>query len=326
VADVRARITAGRVFILTAVLAGLVVLWTVLSAIDFRTGATHWPYFLTTDNLIDVIGSCAINLTLGVGMTFVIIAAGIDLSVGRLIALTHVLLVVAVNAVDPAAAGPAVAMTAGLVACIGCGLAAGFASGGLSERFRIPSFIVTLGMMMVARGLAMVAAGGKSIGSDLSPPLAVQRFLPILVSLVVVVVGHVVLTRTVFGRHVFAVGGSPEAARLCGIRVGLVRVTTFLISGACAGLAGLIYWSRNGLGDPLAGDGLELYAIAAVIVGGTSLAGGRGSVVGTLLGALIMGVLQYGLHFMLVPTHWQWVIIGSVVIATVLVDRLKRRG
>jgi len=249
-------------------------------------------------------------------MTLVIIGAGIDLSVGRLIALTHVVLVVAANASG--------SFTVGLAACLGCGLAAGLASGAVSVRWRIPSFIVTLGMMMVARGLAMVAAGGKSIGSDVSPPLWIQRFLPILVSLAVVLVGHVVLTKTVFGRHVFAVGGSPEAARLCGIRVGLVRVITFAASGLCAGLAGLVYWSRNGLGDPLAGDGLELYAIAAVIVGGTSLAGGRGSVIGTLLGALIMGVLQYGLHFMLVPTHWQWVIIGSVVIATVLVDRLKR--
>jgi len=318
VVEGRARITAGRAFVLAAVLAGLVVLWTVLSAIDWDTRTVHWPYFLTADNLIDVVGSCAINLILGVGMTLVIIGAGIDLSVGRLIALTHVVLVVAANASG--------SFTAGLAACLGCGLAAGLVSGAVSVRWRIPSFIVTLGMMMVARGLAMVAAGGKSIGSDVSPPLWVQRFLPILVSLAVVLVGHVVLTKTVFGRHVFAVGGSPEAARLCGIRVGLVRVITFAASGLCTGLAGLVYWSRNGLGDPLAGDGLELYAIAAVIVGGTSLSGGRGSVIGTLLGALIMGVLQYGLHFMLVPTHWQWVIIGSVVIATVLVDRLKRRG
>jgi len=316
VAEARSRIAASRVFVLAAVLAGLILLLTVLSAIDWRTGTVHWPYFLTADNLIDVVGSCAINLTLGVGMTLVIIGGGIDLSVGRLIALTHVVLVVVANASGSFAVG--------LAAGVGCGLAAGLASGAVSVRFRIPSFIVTLGMMMVARGLAMVAAGGQSIGSAVSPPLWVQRFLPILVSLAVVAVGHVVLTRTVFGRHVFAVGGSPEAARLCGIRVGLVRLATFAASGACAGLAGLIYWSRNNLGDPLAGDGLELYAIAAVIVGGTSLSGGRGSVVGTLLGALIMGVLQYGLHFMLVPPHWQWVIIGSVVIATVLVDRLKR--
>ena len=315
--DVRSRITANRAAVLATVLVALVVLLTGLSAVNFRTGEFHRPYFLTPDNLIDVVGSCAINLTLGVGMTLVIIAGGIDLSVGRLIALAHVVMVVVANATG--------SFPAGLAACLATGLAAGLASGGLSVRFRIPSFIVTLGMMMVARGLAMVAAGGKSIGSDVSPPLVIQRFLPIAVSLAVVAVGHVVLTGTVFGRHVFAVGGSPEAARLCGIRVGLVRVVTFLASGLCAALAGLVYWSRNGLGDPLAGDGLELYAIAAVIVGGTSLSGGRGSVVGTLLGALIMGVLQYGLHFMLVPTHWQWVIIGSVVIATVLVDRLKRR-
>ena len=314
--DLRSRITLGRVVVLVVALVALFILFTVLSAVDWRTREVHWPFFLRWDNVVDLAGSCAINLTLGVGMTFVIIGAGIDLSVGRLIALTHVLLVVAANATGSFAAG--------LAACLGCGLAAGLVNGAVSVRWRIPSFIVTLGMMMVARGLAMVAAGGRSVGADIDSPVVVQRFLPIAVSLAVVVVGHVVLSRTVFGRHVFAVGGSPEAARLCGIRVGLVRVVTFLASGLCAGLAGLVYWSRNSLGDPLAGDGLELYAIAAVIVGGTSLSGGRGSVVGTFLGALIMGVLQYGLDSMLVQPRWQWVIIGAVVIVTVLVDRLKR--
>jgi len=316
VGDRRSRITLGRALVLVIALGALFVLFTVLSAVDWQTGRLHWPFFLRWDNLVDLVGSCAINLTLGVGMTFVIIGAGIDLSVGRLIALTHVLLVVVANATG--------SFTVGLAACLGCGLAAGLANGAVSVRWRIPSFIVTLGMMMVARGLAMVAAGGKSVGADIDSPVAVQRFLPIAVSLAVVIVGHVVLTGTVFGRHVFAVGGSPEAARLCGIRVGLVRTVTFLASGLCTGLAGLVYWSRNSLGDPLAGDGLELYAIAAVIVGGTSLAGGRGSVVGTFLGALIMGVLQYGLDSMLVQPRWQWVIIGAVVIVTVLVDRLKR--
>lgn len=314
--NLRHRITAGRAFVLAAVLIGQIILWAVLSAIDWRTGSVHWPYFLTWDNAVDIGGSCATNLILGTGLTLVIIAGGIDLSVGRLIALTHVVLVVVANASG--------SISVGVTACLLTGLAAGLASGGLSERFRIPSFIVTLGTMMVARGLAMVVAGGKSIGSDFSPPLAVQRFLPIAVALVVLAAGHIILNRTVFGRHIFAVGSCAEAARLCGVRVRWVRIGTFLASGLCTGLAGLVYWSRNGLGDPLAGDGLELYAIAAVIVGGTSLSGGRGSAVGTLLGALIMGVLQYGLHFMLVPTHWQWVIIGSVVIATVLADRLKR--
>ena len=316
--DLRSRITLGRALVLVVALGALFVLFTVLSAIDWRTGGLRWPFFLRWDNLVDLVGSCAINLTLGVGMTFVIIGGGIDLSVGRLIALTHVLLVVVANAAG--------SFTVGLAACLGCGLAAGLASGAVSVRWRIPSFIVTLGMMMVARGLAMVAAGGKSVGADIDSPVVIQRFLPIVVSLAVVAVGHVILTSTVFGRHVFAVGGSPEAARLCGIRVGLVRVVTFLASGLCAGLAGLVYWSRNSLGDPLAGDGLELYAIAAVIVGGTSLSGGRGSVIGTFLGALIMGVLQYGLDSMLVQPRWQWVIIGAVVIVTVLVDRLKRSG
>lgn len=312
----RRRLTASRALVLVLALVAQGILWTVLSCFDFRTGAVHAPYFLTWDNAVDLAGSCAINLILGVGMTFVIVAGGIDLSVGRLIALAHVLLVVVANATG--------SFSVGLAACLATGLAAGLFSGLLSVRFRIPSFIVTLGTMMLARGLAMVAAGGESIGSAFRSPVAVQRFVPIGLALAVMLVGQLVLARTVFGRRVYAVGSSAETARLCGIDVGRVRVLTFLVSGLCAALAGLVYWSRNSLGDPLAGDGLELYAIAVVIVGGTSLSGGRGSVVGTFLGALIMGMLQYGLHFMLVPPRWQWVIIGSVVIVTVLLDQLKR--
>ena len=321
--DLRRRITANRAFVLAAVLAGQVVLWTALSAVDFRTMTFHEPYFLTYDNLIDVAGSCAINLILGVGMTFVIIGGGIDLSVGRLIALTNVVLVLAANAAG-AWMGGAGGLAAGVAACLAAGLAAGLFNGAVSVRFRIPSFIVTLGSMMIARGLALVAAGGQTIGSDVHAPVLAQRLVPIGLSLAVMAGGHVLLARTVFGRHVFAVGGNAETARLCGVRVGRVRVVTFLLSGLCTGLAGLVFWVRGGTGDPLAGDGLELYAIAAVIVGGTSLTGGRGSIVGTFLGALIMGVLAYGLLFMRVPTPWQWVIIGTVVIVTVLADRLKR--
>jgi ribose transport system permease protein len=318
VAEGRARITAGRLIVLAAVLAGLVLLWTVLSAVNFRTGAVHWPHFLTSRNLIDVLNSCAINLILAVGMTFVIVGGGIDLSVGRLIALTNVLLVVVANTTG--------SLATGVAACLAAGMAAGSLNGAISVRWRIPSFIVTLGMMMVARGVALVAAGGKTVGSAFRTPVWAQQFLPAAISLAVVVAGHVLLTRTVFGRHVFAVGGNAETARLCGIRVGWVRLATFLLSGLCTGLAGLVSWVRGGTGDPLAGDGLELYAIAAVIVGGTSLSGGRGSVTGTLLGAFIMGVLAYGLLFMGVPTPWQWVIIGAVVIATVLADRLKHHA
>ncbi len=323
--DLRSRITANRAFVLTAVLVAQLVLWTVLSAVDFRTFTFHRPYFLTYDNLVDVVGSCAINLTLGIGMTFVIIAGGIDLSVGRLIALTNVVLVLVVNAVG-SAAGAGAGLVAGLAACLAAGLAAGLFNGAVSVRFRVPSFIVTLGSMMIARGLALVAAGGQTIGSHVQAPVLAQRLVPIVVSLAAMFAGHVLLTRTVFGRHVFAVGGNAETARLCGVNVGRVQVATFLLSGLCTGLAGLVFWVRGGTGDPLAGDGLELYAIAAVIVGGTSLSGGRGSIIGTFLGALIMGVLAYGLLFMRVPTPWQWVIIGSVVIVTVLVDRLKRTG
>lgn len=315
--DLRTRISRSRALGLLGVLAGLIALFSVLSAVDLDTGAVHEPYFLTLDNAVEVGGSCAINLILGVGLTLVIIAGGIDLSVGRLLALTLVVMVVASNATN--------SLAVGLAACLAAGAAVGLVSGALSVRFAIPSFIVTLGTMMMARGGAMLVAGGKSIGCAFTAPPLVQRFLPIAVALAVAAVGQVLLAKTVFGRHVFAVGGSPEAARLCGIRVGRVQLLTFLASGLCAGLAGFVYWCRNGLGDPLAGDGYELYAIAAVIVGGTSLSGGRGSVLGTFLGALIMGVLQNGLNIKLVQPHWQYIIIGAVLTLTVLADKFKRR-
>jgi ribose transport system permease protein len=325
--DLRTRITASRALVLALALVALVALFSILSPPGWVSwqvpwGGEHevlqfrWPAFLLWNNVVDIAGSCSINLILAVGSTFVIIAGGIDLSVGRLIALTHVMMVVM--------AGATGSLVLGIMGCLGAGLAAGLFNGAVTVRFRIPSFIVTLGAMMMARGLAMVAAGGHTIACEFRAPVDLQRYLPVAISLLVTLTGYVLLAWTVFGRHVLAVGGNAETARLCGIKVGRVVILTFIISGLCTGLAGLVFWVRQGTGDPLAGDGLELYAIAAVIVGGTSLSGGRGSIVGTLLGSLIMGVLAYGLLFFGVPTPWQWVIIGSVVIVTVLLDRLKK--
>lgn len=198
--DLRSRITASRVLVLALALVALLLFFTALSAVDFESLALHDPTFLSWNNAIDVAGSCAINLILAVGSTFVIIAGGIDLSVGRLIALTHVLMVVV--------AGATGSLVLGIVGCLAAGLAAGLFNGAVTVRFRIPSFIVTLGSMMMARGLAMVAAGGHTIGCDFRAPVELQRYLPIGVSLLVMLVGHVMLTRSVFGRHVFAVGGS----------------------------------------------------------------------------------------------------------------------
>jgi ribose/xylose/arabinose/galactoside ABC-type transport system permease subunit len=301
---------------LMAALVVQIVLWTVLSAIDTKTGQWHWPTFIRWYTAKSIGGAIAVNLILSVGMTFVIIGGGIDLSVGRLIALTSVVLVLVANATGSFAAG--------LAAGLATGAAAGFFNGFVSVRFGVPSFVTTLGTMILARGLALAVAGGQSIGSAFTPATVLQQFLPMTVSLAVMVAGHVLLVRTVFGRHVFAVGGNLETARLCGVRVMRVRILTFVLSGLCAGLAGLVQWLRLPYGDPLVGDGYELYAIAAVVIGGTSLSGGRGNVVGTFLGALIMGVLKYGLDSVSVPERWQFVIIGLVLIATVLADRLKR--
>ena len=279
------------------------------------------PYFLTPRNLLNVLVQSSINTVLAVGMTFVIMIGGIDLSVGSALALTGVVVAVTVEG----GAGVGGAMAAGLL----CALGIGAANGLLVARLRLAPFIVTLGTLSVARGLAFVVAGGRTI--QVQPP-ALRLWgegrlfgfpAPTLVALALVLVGHLVLTRTVFGRHLVAIGSNEQVTWLAGVRTARTKGAAYVLSGLTVFLGALISVGRLGSADPIRGEGYELDAIAAVVIGGTSLQGGRGSVPGTLLGALFIAVLRNGLTLRDVTDAWQKVIIGAVIVGAVLIDRFR---
>jgi len=276
------------------------------------------PTFLSDVNLRNVLLQCSITTVAAAGMTLVIIAGGIDLSVGSVLALCSVVLAVVVRAL-PGLSG----IGPGVLACLVAGAAFGMLNGLLVARTGAPPFIVTLGTLFVGRGLAYVFAGGQTIHVE---GVRAGAFAPpVLITLGVIMAAHLFLSLTPYGRYVYATGGSEEAARLSGVPIGRVRVLTYIASGICAALGAVIYWLRMAAGNPLAQDGLELYAIAAVIVGGTSLSGGQGDILGTVIGALIMGVLANGLGLLAVPDYWQKVIIGTVIVAAVAADRLRAK-
>jgi ribose transport system permease protein len=282
-------------------------------------------HFLTVDNLINVFRQSAVNALLGLGQLAVIITAGIDLSVGSILGFCCVLAALMLKA----GVSPWLALPAALAA----GTLLGLINGLLLTKLRLPHpFIPTLGMMNVARGLALVMSGGFAI-SELP---ASFRFwgagtiayipVPILVVIFFCVLFHLLLTRTTPGRDIFAIGGNKQAALLSGIPVNLRLNTVYAASGFMSAVAGIVLAGRMNSGFPLAGVGAELDAIAAVIIGGASFFGGVGTVSGTLVGALIIGVLRNGLNLLDVSAYWQTVVIGVVIVIAVWVDVLRQRA
>jgi|BarGraNGADG00312_2_1021985.scaffolds.fasta_scaffold02552_3 ribose transport system permease protein len=280
------------------------------------------PSFASFGNAMNVLRAISINAILAAGMTLVILTAGIDLSVGSILAVagcTGVLLHVAGMPVY-------VAVIGGVLA----GALAGAINGGFSAWLAMPPFIVTLGAMTYLRGVAYTSTGGLPvIADDLSYGGLGNAYIsvvptPVVVMLIVYAAIWFLLERTTFGRHVYAVGGNPEAARLAGINVKRVLVWVYTISGATAGLGGIIFSARVMSAQPNGGQGYELDAIAAVILGGTALAGGRGKIVGTLIGALIIGVLSNGLVLMNVQYFTQLIVKGVVIILAVALDSVRR--
>ncbi|MDA0589492.1 MAG: ABC transporter permease [Planctomycetota bacterium] len=304
-----------------------------------------WPSFLTRPNLVNVVNQNADIAIIAIGMTLVIITAGIDLSVGSLVAVAGVVTAVTIQKW----AGGADAGAAGMIGCsligIGVCLLCGVFNGVMVTYFRVPAFVVTLGIMMVARGVALIIAvqyqssllGGGTKGTPEAvkveaiawPWLGNGSILgvpnPILLMLVLYILAHLVMTRTSFGRYVYAVGGNPEAARLSGVPVFAVLISVYALCGAMAGLAGVIDASRFEGGRPIAGDLYELKVIAAVVVGGTSLAGGEGRIFGTLIGAMIIAVIENGLNMAGVASYEQKIVFGLLILVAVLLDRLKAR-
>ena len=292
----------------------------------------RWPNFLKADNLLNVANQIAVIAILAIGMTVVIITGGIDLSVGSLIALSAVTSSLLIRGPGGAEQASALAMILASVAGILlCGMA-GFFSGAMVTVFTIPSFIATLAMMLVASGAAYICSEGQSVyqipdsfiwlgrGSNGGFPNAVW------LAAILYVVAHVLMTRTALGRYLYAVGGNAEAARLSGVPVKRVLLFAYTLCGALAGLGGIVMASQLKSGAPTYGQMYELYVIAAVVVGGTSLAGGEGKIFATLIGALIIAVIQNGMNLTGVESYKQKVVLGLVILGAVLLDMIKKRG
>ena len=292
-----------------------------------------WPNFLKTSNLLNVANQIAVIAIIAIGMTFVIITAGIDLSVGSLIAFSAVLccwfMKEWMGGSDASIMGMIIAA---LFAVLGCG-SLGLFSGSMVAYFGVPSFVASLGMMMVASGFAYMISGGLSIYQI--PPAfdwlgRGEAFWGIPNAVVLMVLLYVfaqfVMSRTTAGRYIYAVGGNPEAARLSGVPVKKILLWVYTVSGALAGLGGVVMASQFRSGDPKYGLMYELYVIAAVVVGGTSLAGGRGKVFGTLIGAFIIAVIQNGMNLTGVQSYTQKVVLGIVLLSAVLLDMIKKKG
>ncbi|PXX41765.1 MULTISPECIES: ABC transporter permease [Aquitalea] len=283
------------------------------------------PDFLTVANLLNVMRQVSINALIAFGMTLVILLGGIDLSVGSILALSSVAIATLIQAgVDP--------LLATLLGVLGGGLM-GLFNGLVISKGKVAPFIATLASMTILRGLALVVSGGSPItgfNSDLFSMLGggyVAGLVPIPVVWMLIMFGlfAFLLKKTVFGRHVYATGGNEEAARLSGVKVDQVKLWVYTLSGAMSAMAGVVLTSRLNSAQPTAGSGYELDAIAAVVLGGTSLTGGRGWIFGTLMGALLIGVLNNGLNLLGVSSFYQQVIKGVVILLAVLIDRSGKK-
>ncbi|MEV0786351.1 substrate-binding domain-containing protein [Streptomyces sp. NPDC050423] len=280
--------------------------------------------FLTTQNLLNVGVQAAVTAILAFGVTFVIVSAGIDLSVGSVAALSATVL-----AWSATSAGIPVVLA--VLLAVATGIACGFVNGALVAYGKLPSFIATLAMLSIARGLSLVISQGSPIAfpdsvSVLGDTLGGWLPVPVLVMIAMGLITALVLARTYLGRSMYAIGGNEEAARLSGLRVKKQKLAIYALSGLFAAVAGIVLASRLTSAQPQAAQGYELDAIAAVVIGGASLAGGVGKASGTLIGALILAVLRNGLNLMSVSAFWQQVVIGVVIALAVLLDTLRRKA
>lgn len=281
--------------------------------------------FLTVTNLMNVLRQVSINGILAIGMTFIILTAGIDLSIGSLMAVAAVIATSIVSH-DPGAVG--LALIAGVAAS---GILGGV-SGTMSAKLNVAPFVATLAMMTIARGIALIYTNGRPIVVSSEPfkflgqgyigPLPV----PVIIFVAVAAIMGVVLYKTKFGRYVYAIGGNENASKISGIRVGRIKIWVYVINGFLAGLAGILLSSRISSGQPNSGMGYELDAIAAVVIGGTSLFGGRGSLLGTIVGVLIIGIINNGLNLLDVSSYWQQIIKGLIIAGAVILDQRAKRN
>ncbi len=292
------------------------------------------PNFFQMDNLISIMLSTAVTGVLGIAVTFVIITGGIDLAIGTLMTLTAVMAGVFIGYWN-------LPIWLGVLAAMATGAVAGTISGVLVAKLKLPPFIATMGIMMIAKGLSLVISGAKPIYftkyegynsisngsfidfSFLVPGLIIPNAVVIFFG--VGIVSSIILNKTVLGRYTFGLGSNEEAVRLSGVNVDRWKVAIYALAGAIVGIAGILISSRLNSAQPALGQGYELDAIAAAVIGGVSLSGGEGTILGTIIGAFIMSVLINGLRILSVPQEWQTVVSGLIVIFAVYMDILRRR-
>jgi len=306
-------------------------------AMTFLTDA-----FLQPRNLVNVVRQISVVGLIAIGVTMVIITTGIDLSSGSVLALAAVFAASLAQQPDWHDAkypGLVVPVIVPIVAALAIGLLCGAINGGLIAKFKIPPFIATLGMMTIARGFALIYSNRPVSGLTdtynfigqgeilkvipISPPLGIP--IPVIILAAVAIGAHVMLNNTRFGRHIYAIGGNEQAALISGLNVGRIKIGVYTIAGVLSGLAGLVLSSRIGSGQAGLAVGYELDAIASAVIGGTSLSGGVGTIWGTMIGALIIGVLNNGLDLLNVSAYWQTIVKGSIIVAAVIIDERKNR-
>lgn len=292
---------------------------------ETETGRTFW----SADNLRTILGQTSIIAIAACGMTLIIVAGGIDLSVGAIIALTSVVGALVMKAgYDPMLA---------VAAALAVGMLVGALNGTITSLFGITPFIVTLGMMGIARGSAKLLAGSSSVNFSSSwlntvmlpnPPAALSWMVVapgVWIAALIAIGMAVLMNRSVFGRYAYAIGSNESAARLCGVPVPGAKIAIYSLAGVLFGLAGALTMAKQGQGNSTAAGGMELDVIAAVVIGGASLNGGTGTILGTIIGALIMSVLRSGTEWMQWDTPWQEILIGAIIVLAVGIDRLRNR-
>jgi len=283
------------------------------------------PNFPTYSNMNTILLATAVNGILAVGITFIIITGGIDLSIGTVMTFCSVMCAVTItNFGFPIAVGLVVAVITGALC--------GFTNGALIAKLKLPPFIATLGMMNVTRGLNLIISGTKPVyltESEGFSDIAIKMVLGIpngvLIFFIVAIIAALILIKTILGRYTFAIGSNEEAARLSGINTDAWKIGIYSLSGAIFGIAGIVMASRLSSAQPALGQGYEMDAIAAAVIGGASLSGGEGSILGTIIGAFIITVLTNGLRILSVPQEWQMVVTGIIVIGAVYMDIARRR-
>lgn len=319
--DKKNRIKTNRNFIMRFGKANISMLIALVGVIVFFSVSS--PNFLTANNGFNVLRQISSNAIIAIGMTFVLLIGGIDLSVGSVIAAT--------NCISISLMVSGVPIWLAVIAGILLGSLIGLVNGFVIAKLRIPAFIMTLAMMQIARGVAYVYTDGKPVRFDNDTLSLIGNGyigwvpVPVIIMIFCLTLFILLLHRTKFGSHVYAVGGNREAAKFSGIPIIRIEILVYTICGTLAGVSGIILSSRMLSAQPTSGSGAEMDAIAAVVLGGTSLSGGVGTIAGTLIGALFIGVLNNGLNILGVSSYWQEIIKGIVIITAVMVDVIKNK-